>query len=68
MFSLSVAASMDLLTVRAVRLPSLDTYEMAQQGIQRADLVDVPYGVLEKNIGLNILPVEEAALSLDGMM
>jgi hypothetical protein len=51
MFSLSVAASMDLLTVRAVRLPCLDTYEMAQQGIQRVDLVDVPYGVLEKNIG-----------------
>jgi hypothetical protein len=63
-----MAASMDLLTVRAVRLPCPDTYEMAQQGIQRADVVDVPYGVLEKNICLDILPVEEAALSLDGLM
>jgi hypothetical protein len=41
---------------------------MALQVIQREALVDAPNGLLEKNIVLDILQVEEAALSLDALM
>jgi len=68
MCSLSVAALMDLWMVRVMRLPCLDTCGMALQVIQREALVDAPNGLLEKNIDLDILQVEEAALSLDALM